>query len=401
MKNNIWRSKINCLSTIISTYRSEFKETNLKIPYKDDDEKKELEDNLNRNKIDCSDYGGDIAIPLTEKNLNIQVVYNKEEFFERGTNLEFFQKDFIILDYDANSYLYYNYSSEECLDEDNNKIDNRIVSNAHYYLKLRQYTEEEPFADYYDSTGDHTIIFIANKKLIIGYPRLIKEFENVDIKAIYMNITENAKEKWFLKFFKEKLYDFLKEPEEEKFPEMIRKYKDIEKAAELDHMIFVKEFSFEKMKNDLKKAQEKYFSALRDVLSKLFSQIISIPLSISVAVFGVQKTTSIGGKLLIFIAYIIYVCFVQFLLYIYKNDVKEISSDFDDELKEIEDKSGLPKSKIKKEASRITRRIDNAEYLVLAMTVVIYILGLAFYIHFCFTSVMQKLFFVFFLEYLI
>ncbi|WP_291072639.1 hypothetical protein [Empedobacter sp. UBA5987] len=139
----------------------------------------------------------------------------------------------------------------------------------------------------------------------------------------------------------------------------------IEKSDELyentirDYELFSKKFEFDKFKDNLYKEKDKYFLSLREIINKIYTQAVSIPILISASTIASYKLPNeFFINSLILIIFIAYSIFYNNILLYYKNDLKNLKKDFKRDFKIIEMKSGLEKNIILKEKKIIKNKIN-------------------------------------------
>lgn len=140
-----------------------------------------------------------------------------------------------------------------------------------------------------------------------------------------------------------------------------------------------KQFDFAKFKDALLVEKDKYFSSIRDVVGKIFTQVIGIPISLTGAVYASYKLSGDQTAIVvIIIAFIIYTFFYLILQYGNYRDLKELRRDFMRSFVVIRTKSGLPKAVVNREYQVIIGRFRRyLRVLRIIMLVVITLMVLA------------------------
>ncbi len=129
------------------------------------------------------------------------------------------------------------------------------------------------------------------------------------------------KDEQFLNLLNNQIYKTIvnKPSDDPSFVYFIKHFDTITAQAEDDFSIYLRKFSFETFNKNFRKEQIEYFSSLRDILSKIQTNIVSIPVSISItvaAVFEVKDKPDLA--LLIVVGYIFYSLLSAYLLRIMK-----------------------------------------------------------------------------------
>ena len=141
-------------------------------------------------------------------------------------------------------------------------------------------------------------------------------------------------------------------------------------TANKEFRVYLKKFSFEELKTKIVLEKEKYFSSLRDLLSKIFTQIIAIPVSVTAILIAIEKLNTV---LLIkfFIGTYILVSFFALIIQInYLFDYIDLNKHFLKEFKEIKNNSGLDDSEVNPEKNKVIRRFVFG-YILLIMLMLI------------------------------
>ncbi len=309
---------------------------------------------------DFEDYGNfryevnlkqfsDFAIVLDEQSLRSRANGNKDFLT---------QKDIIILKFEG-SLLHYEQNSKTTYVNKVRREDCFLISNLINYILVIEYFKSSQFADYFNGAEKEVIIYSTTKgifKLLIpSVPPPLDykvNFEN-DIIVLLKKLANSE----YSIHFKNKLFSLDKKLDEDQIVTLINNLGNLINEAENDYQLQLKNFSFDKLKSDLQKEKEKYFSSLREILSKILGQIVGVPISIAASTFASYKIESVLILVLVLVAFFIYVVFAIYFQYIYFKDVKEIEKDFEEDFKKIKEKSGLLETDIENERLKIVRRI--------------------------------------------
>jgi hypothetical protein len=149
-----------------------------------------------------------------------------------------------------------------------------------------------------------------------------------------------------------------------------------------DYEITLKQFDFEKFKDNLLKEKDKYFNSIREIINKVFGQLIGIPISISASAFATYKVEHEPFTLaLIFFGFIFYVVLYVKIQLTYKSDLMEIQSDFERDFDDIKLKSGLATSVIEGEKGKIENKINRTRSMINLLIGGITVLGISFVLY--------------------
>lgn len=234
--------------------------------------------------------GIDIAIDTNPK------IYYGFDYFKNYFNIDDSNENFSII-FEDNNYLTYDNTIE--IEKDKIFINNSdsefyrgIITNYIYYFKILRYLSDEQnsdlFCSFHDIVNNKIIIILPeNGKFEIGYKyNLSKNEIRVDLKKYYDLITNEKRE--FSPFFKKSVYDSLKTFEMvDRFEHLIININTIYENAKDNYDLFLSGISVQSFIDELREEQLKYFSAFREILNKIFTYSISIPVSITAVVLGI------------------------------------------------------------------------------------------------------------------
>lgn len=152
--------------------------------------------------------------------------------------------------------------------------------------------------------------------------------ENIDYYSKIVNLKEYLlqEKKQFSVFLKNSIISNLVYEETRKFELFFEKFDKIFHEAKLNFNVFLHELSLDKIKSDYKEYKQKYFASQNEILSKLTTQVIALPVSLSASAFSLYKLK--GEFFLILILYfglISYVVYITFILTIYFKDVVSLN----------------------------------------------------------------------------
>lgn len=268
----------------------------------------DLRTRLHRNHIKGENICIDILI--LDGGQNRSVLYLKDS---KGTYLDFKRvTDYYIFD-DAIAYF-------------------RLIN----FLKENEHREDRHFyfVDYFN-VDFRKIVFTSIKKegkLTVGYPKLLPDFKSSSPISLRIEHFISAfEEKQLPKFIKLELFNFLAiYRQEERLEAFIENLPIILEKAEQNFEIYLSDLSLDNFKSHFLEFRIKYFNQFRDIFSKLTTQILAFPLSITAASFAAYKT--IDSVLLcsfIVLAFVVFSIYSLFMLKAHKDDIVEIQNLFE------------------------------------------------------------------------
>ncbi len=183
------------------------------------------------------------------------------------------------------------------------------------------------------------------------------------MESIFCQLEKEIDRKDFIPFFNNEICKTLLGKEvEERYIEFLKQHSSIVKSATLDFEIYLKDFSFDKIKTKFRENRDKYFNSLQDINSKFSSKLGSLVISISASVFATfrfkSEERSFSG-LLVLIAYTLYASYSNYEIACLKNDIKTISRNFDRELREIHVRSPIIADSLDEDSNQIKEKIKD------------------------------------------
>lgn len=251
------------------------------------------------------------------------------------------------------------------------------ISNAIAYYRLYDFLKSPDFADHHNSADQEIIIYSSTKGILkIGYEPIAPEFET-GIADKVDRVLAALTDQQFRTYFKNSLFD-LSEGNHTTLNAIIIKNKMILSAAKRDLEIALRQFDFEKFRDALYSQKEKFFIDIRDLLAKIYGQIVGIPISITAAVYATYKTEhEVTVPILILISFIVYVVIYLIIQWSYYQDIKEIQTDFLRDFNIIKTQSGLPQQDINQEYDKVDRKITTTLNIAKSLMVAIVLLGIS------------------------
>jgi len=308
---------------------------------------------------------GQISIDLYTK--HFRIFKNKDTFFK-----DFFEKelniDFAIICYKDDSFLFFSRNDKKIFELDSDQLiesKSRLVSNTIFFKKIRDELVAEKLAIYNDQTKNELIIVSTSGReaFNLGYPQIQEELADYDLELIFNNLHKEIERKDFIPFFNNEICKTLSSVNVgSRYVEFIKQYESIIKSATLDFEIYLKDFSFDKVKTKFRESRDKYLQALQDVNSKFSSKLGSLVISVAASVFATfrikDEARSFSG-LLVLAVYIVYTLYSSYEIACLKEDILIIKTNFDRELQEVYVKSPIIAENLEQDSSQIKGKIEN------------------------------------------
>ena len=250
--------------------------------------------------------------------------------------------------------------------------------NAYAYYRLYNFLKSADFANHHNSANNEIVIYSPSKGILkITYDNIPKIDSSIDRTDVTKKLIDTATQPQMKSFFQNALFIFSQERGSIGLDEIIDKALDIINVTKRDFDLVSKQFDFDKFKDSLFKEKEKYFSNIREIIGKIFSQAIGVPISISAAVFSAYKVSDDKFMLwIVLVAFAIYTAFYIKIQFIYLSDLSEIKSDFQNDFEIIKEKSGLDKEVIKAEKKKIEGKLSKSITIVRWLIAIVLILAI-------------------------
>lgn len=224
-------------------------------------------------------------------------------------------------------------------------------------------SEVGPFDIKYD-LNDVAVKNLENLKPV--YNRLLKEFEKVD----------------FVQFFKSAIINTIHSYSiEDRFYKLVQSLTVILNIAVRDHVIYIRNFDFDKIKTKFKEERNKYFEGLEKNIDSIKSQVTSFPLTFSATIFTAYQVKEKSAILiLVFMAYVLYTFIAWRILDITSSNKDKIKDDVDFEEGKIKTGFEILYDDFKKDFNAIRDKINKIEGLISTLKCVLIGLLISFFV---------------------
>lgn len=322
-----------------------------------------------------------------------------------------FKTDLLILNLSNDCYIYN--KSEDCCYK-NFKLDKNcfLFSNTKHFFRLIKFLKQQEhqedhqfyFVDYFNKDNRRIIITSSAKqgKLTIGYEQSVPCFPlEKSIGNDIDRFIDAFNEKQMPKFIKAELFNVLPScPEQKKRLEFfINHLPIILERSEQNFEIYLNDLSLDNFKKQYLDFRIKYFNLFRDILSKLTTQVLAFPLSVSAAAFATYKVEN--NQYLsysIVAAFVIFGMYSLFMIGAYKQDIVENNNFFNREYDELTENAFFTKYPTELNHFKTTKDFVDKRYKFLNTSIFIYSIVLSlvnslftFYILFQFQCLKQSI----------
>jgi len=298
----------------------------LRFPIKSD-----YEGLLNKHNINYTQKAGKLCV----EKINFPFTYfiNIDEF-KNEVRYMHLKKDCVIHNYE-DSYLFFSKHDNRTL-SNGKEVDAYIFNNAICYFKSKDFFK----SNYRYNNGEFEFTdFYSDTDCVIGFSlpgdknRLVFEFPKTGLPNISFTEDYSKNYEEFVSVFKESKHHpiFLKnamvsnllQSGNDIYKSFFEKLVKINRDAKLNFNVYLHELSFDKIKAEYKDYKKKYYGSQNDILNKISSQVLALPVSVAGSAFALFKLKdSIPALVLICFALIAFVIYVSYVVSIYWSDIK-------------------------------------------------------------------------------
>lgn len=227
------------------------------------------------------------------------------------------------------------------------------------------------------------ILFSEKGPFEVGYDPLETKVKNLSYLApVQKQLVTNFEKIEFKKFFKEAVIEGVNQYNKtERFYHIVESMQVLLNITERDHDLYLKQFSFEKIKSEFKEKREKYFENIEKNIETVSKQVTSFPLTFAVSIFaGYQVKDSSAILILVFLGYLLYTIIATKVLAIATFNVTNIKSDKKAEADKISNFYGSINQLFKADFDKIDEKISKLESLICYLRIVLWGLLILFFV---------------------
>lgn len=266
------------------------------------------------------------------------VYFENEDEFINQVKDDDFNKPILIDNFkDNSSHLYFENNSTYL----NNELSNiNLIKNALAVKEVKAFFKDLSNKEKY---GIEIVDNYSNSNLVITFISLkdktkvnldfkptgtlkldyeIDYFTKVNLLIEYL-IKEN---KQFSVFFKNSIISNLLYEEKDVFALFFEKIDKIFYEAKLNYNVFLHELSLDKIKTDYKEYKQKFFASQNDILSKISTQVLALPISIAASAFSLFNLKGeLFPTIIVIFGLVSYITYVTFIVRIYYSDINNLN----------------------------------------------------------------------------
>lgn len=320
----------------------------------------------------------------TKTYLEGSVIYCYEEIPTRITK-ETFANSFFIFSTTSENYSYFDKNQRKFahFGTPNTSITQRIDA-CYYYFRILSALNSPDFCDHHNEANKQ-LVFYSNSNGILKIKYELEAIIDIQYQEEQISKFEDySKTNIYKTFLINAFYEIKKGADLISITDLLGELGSINKMVHKNQELASRQFDFETFKKKLYKEKEKYFTTIREVINKIFAQIIGVPISVSASVLASYKVQADDDcTLLLFIlaAFIIYTIYFVIIQCTYYTDLKEINSDFNRDFTLIAAESGISESDINYESKKIRKKINAANRLLIFLVSVVALLSIIVTLH--------------------
>lgn len=327
------------------------------------------------------------AVGTSDISINLRqfssLFYDRDHFLRESINEGVFDSNIGILFFAPDKCLFYESSSGKThINSDIATTDN-LIENTKYYLKFYNLFESLDISEH-NSSANHEFILVDPEKgkFILGYPVIPPVFQaGISLRDRYTKFEKMNDRQEFRLLFKRKTIESLVPFEHDhRFPKLAENIETIIRDTENDYEVFLKKFNFEELKKNFRKERDEYFENVRDIVERLLSKVVSIPISVSAAaitIYNLKDDPNYSIIVIVALAYVAYSIFTSFLLRLLYMDSLEINRDLNNDLQIIAKSSNIPSDILERESLKVYKKIQTLNNTIVTLQILLCATSLA------------------------
>ena len=292
---------------------------------------------------DISEFLGNITkinggIEFSVNSFNYIFFFNENDFSLKWNKWIESNKDVAILNPDSKSKFYNktdNIFYEDLVEKKSFYFENVITYKdfiSFFIIKSNEENNKFQFVDNFD-TNSRKLFFTSSKepgKLVLSYP---SELPNFDDEIDYSVLLDNLKKafdpinKYLPLFIKNEIFKYFDDKNDlNGFITLFKCLNEILSLADKNYQIYLHDLSLDKIKTDYKEYKQKYFASQNDILSKISTQVLALPISIAASAFSLFNLKGeLFPTIIVIFGLVSYITYVTFIVRIYFSDINNLN----------------------------------------------------------------------------
>lgn len=312
------------------------------------------------------------SLDITSPKIHQAFIYYNASDFVKRFNIDNWneEKPIVIL----------NYNDTYCIKQKGLPVDEKKypIFNFITYKQILNFIKGATDFNSYINEATREIILISEKGAHrIGYnPADERACELVGIVPLLSRLSESFKSIEFQGFFKEAVMLTLERFSiEERFYQLVLSLSVLLDVAERDYQLYIRKFSFDKIKSKFKEEKKAYFDSIEKNVESINRQVATFPLTFSASAFASYQVKDKPVILvLILFAYFLYTFIAWQVLKITKTNIANLKDDLFQEAKNILGNYNLIYKEFKPDFKKILVKIKQLNSLVCILKTTLIIL---------------------------
>jgi hypothetical protein len=238
----------------------------------------------------------------------------------------------------------------------------------HYIDATRLYSILGEAADYKGGIGStKTLIFLQKEKLEIIPDYTIKDICELpkvdDFKANFISADTHKEQK--LTIVRTVLLEIFKGRSHAKFSELLQQFDDFMERLNYSYQLYVSEFSFQKVKEEIEKEKLEATVKLNKVFSDVQNQLLAVPAAL--VLVGGQMTFAGNWtikNLSIWLGFFIFAVLMSLLVRNQRHTLKAVKQEIDQQWQQIKGRHALVADRFESSYKQLDRRYKQQELLI-------------------------------------
>lgn len=314
----------------------------------------------------------DVDCTISVLNTNYEIYKNDEDILKKKNQIT--DKKTIVLLNHNKSLVFFDIDTKT---QNDNKF---FISNILAYKKFLILLKNGKLTDY-ESVTENKLLFISSNFGINKISYDTSNYLTLDESKDFFKDVEKfnnclQKDDVFVGYLKNEVIKIIQNIDyKHQIDYILKNLNFIIDNTEKEFNIYLKKFSFDELRKNLITEKDAFFSNIRDLVGKIFTQIIAIPISITAFYISLQNINRINFVYVFTAFYILITLFALTIQISYFFDNKYIQFDFKKAFKKIEAESGLDHTIIKNEKDKIHYKIIfNYVLLILLVLITIFLI---------------------------
>jgi hypothetical protein len=202
-----------------------------------------------------------------------------------------------------------------------------------FFKDIHQKSENDfEFVDFYSEASKSIVLASLSdqRRLKIGFKSAgcINLDRNIDYYSKFLKFKDEYEQnsRQFPLFLKNSVISNLMNEPEDKFELFFKQIDKILTDARINFNVYLQGLSLDKIKTEYKEYKEKYFSSQNNILNKVSTQILALPITIASSAFAIYELKNeFFALVLICLGLSAFIIYISYLIKMYWNDLYDVN----------------------------------------------------------------------------